>query len=49
MSGMKGAQMRRNEMRSEPRETFASNSRDSQDFEFFFLPSFSLTTNLVPQ
>lgn len=36
-------------MRSEPRETFASNSRDSQDFEFFFLLSFSLTTNLVPQ
>lgn len=38
-----GTQMRRSENRGEPRETFASNSRDSQDFEiFFFLPFFSL-------
>lgn len=48
--------MRRSENRGEPRETFASNSRDSQDFEIFsFLSfpllslSFSPTAAFVPQ
>lgn len=34
--------MRRSENRGEPRETFASNSRDSQDFEIFSFLSFPL-------
>lgn len=52
--------MRRSENRGEPRETFASNSRDSQDFEIFFSSSSSsfllslslsasLPTRFVPQ
>lgn len=45
--------MRRSENRGEPRETFASNSRDLQDFEiffffFFFLSPLSLFLSFSP-
>lgn len=43
-----GTQMRRSENRGEPRETFASNSRDSQDFEIFFFLSFFLLSPSLP-
>lgn len=42
-----GTQMRRSENRGEPRETFASNSRDSQDFEIFFFSSLLLSPSLL--